>query len=166
MKVIDQSLLAQVQAQAASRPRGRANHNLHPELEDPVQRLLNAMEPGTYVRPHRHLTPPRWELFLALSGSAAVLTFDGQGRVRHRHELAPDGPERGVEIPAGAWHTVVALAPGTVLFEVKQGPYVAPSDKGFAAWAPAEGEAGAAELERWLRHAGPGERWRADDTDR
>ena len=62
-------------ATAADSPRLRANHNIHPVLEDPVQRFFNAMQPGTYVRPHRHSTPPRWELFVVLRGALALLVL-------------------------------------------------------------------------------------------
>jgi cupin fold WbuC family metalloprotein len=142
LKTVTDTLLAELVLKAQASPRRRANFNLHPELDDPVQRFLNAVEPGTYVRPHRHVTPaPKWELFVALAGRIAILVFDDAGTVTERIEVAAAGPVRAVEIPAGAWHGLVVLDPGTVLFEFKQGPYAATSDKDFAAWAPAEGEA-------------------------
>ncbi|MFP4614928.1 MAG: WbuC family cupin fold metalloprotein [Thiohalorhabdus sp.] len=153
---IDHQRVARLSDAAQGRERLRANDNLHPELADPVQRMLNALEPGTYVRPHRHDDPPKWELFLALSGAAACLTFDEAGTVTERCEIRAGGPLYGVEIPAGAWHSVAALEPATVLFEIKPGPYAPLADKDFASWAPAEGEAGAAAFEEWLRHAPAG----------
>jgi cupin fold WbuC family metalloprotein len=60
MKLLDNATLTELLATAADSPRRRANHNIHPVLEDPVQRFFNAMQPGTYVRPHRHSMPPRW----------------------------------------------------------------------------------------------------------
>ena len=68
MKLLDNATLTELLATAAASPRRRANHNIHPLLEGPVQRFFNAMQPGTYVRPHRHSTPPRWELFVVLRG--------------------------------------------------------------------------------------------------
>lgn len=159
MTRIDSAGLAELSATARGRDRLRANRNLHDDLAEPVQRMLNAFEPGTYVRPHRHADPPTWELFLALEGTAACLTFDDAGTVTERCGIGPGGPVRGLEIPAGAWHTLVALAPGTVLFELKEGPYRPLGDKDFAAWAPAEGTVEAAALEDWLRTAAAGERW-------
>ena len=38
-------------------------------------------------------------------------------------ELSPNGPVVAVNIPAGQWHTVRALESGTVIMEVKDGPY-------------------------------------------
>ncbi|MBI5017722.1 MAG: WbuC family cupin fold metalloprotein [Deltaproteobacteria bacterium] len=149
MNLVDLRMLQTLSARAASSSRGRATHNLHPCLEDPVQRFLNAMEPGTYVRPHRH-GPERWELFLALAGGAAVLCFDETGRVGERAEICARGPLLAVEVGEGSWHAVASLAPGTVLLELKPGPYVPPSDKDFADWAPAEGTSGATEFAAWL----------------
>lgn len=125
-------------AAAVAAPRRRRNLNLHDDLDDPVQRLCNALEPDTYIRPHRHREPGRWELFAALRGAASVLLLDPEGQLRERLELAAEGPCPLVEIPAGAWHTVVAQRPGTVLLEVKPGPYRPLTAKDFAAWAPPE----------------------------
>ena len=63
-----------------------------------------------------------------------------------------------IEVPAGTWHTVVVLEPGTVLFEFKQGPYAPLSDKDFARWAPAEGDPGAAAMLQRFEDAAPGRR--------
>jgi cupin fold WbuC family metalloprotein len=157
MRYLDRSGLTELSAEAAAAERLRRNRNLHAGPEDPVQRMLNAFEPGTYVRPHRHGEPPKWELFVALQGRAAVLQLDAAGTVTERAELAPGGALPGVEVPAGTWHTLVSLEAGTVLLEVKPGPFAPLADKDFAPWAPAEGEAGALELESRLRRAGPGD---------
>lgn len=156
MRAVTRTELAALSAAARDSARRRQNLNLHPALTDPVQRLLNAFEPGTYVRPHRHDAPGKWELFARLAGRAVVLGFDADGRVTDRIEL--DDARLLVEIPAGAWHTLAALEPGTVLLEVKPGPYVPLAPEGFAPWAPAEGTPQAVALERWFRVARPGER--------
>lgn len=150
--------LRRLSEMAAAAPRRRMNRNLHERPDDPVQRLLNALEPGTYVRPHRHASPPKWELFALLAGAVAVLLFDDDGTVTERVDLG--GEAVLAEIPAGRWHSLAALAPGSVVLEVKPGPYEPLSDKDFAAWAPAEGDPAAAALEAWLRTAKRGERAR------
>jgi cupin fold WbuC family metalloprotein len=159
LKTVTDTLLDELVLKAQASPRRRANFNLHPELDDPVQRFLNAVEPGTYVRPHRHVTPlPKWELFVALAGRIAILEFDDAGTVTERVEVAAAGPVRAVEIPSGAWHGLVVLEPGTVLFEFKQGPYAATSDKDFAAWAPGEGEPGCQAMRERFETARVGDR--------
>jgi len=158
MKRIETGDLQSLAGEAAASDRLRANRNLHDALDEPVQRMLNAFEPGTYVRPHRHTDPPKWELFVALAGAAACLTFDDAGTVTERREIAAEGPLVGLEIAAGTWHTLVALEPGTVLFELKEGPYRPLADRDVAAWAPAEGSATAPSMQRWLETAAVGDR--------
>lgn len=156
MKRLDQALLDQVVSAARSALRQRSNFNFHPTLDDRVQRFINAMEPQTYVCPHRHEGDHRWEMFLALAGRAVILTFSDEGEVLTRTELSASGPVRGLEIPGNTWHTLVSLESGTVLFETKEGPYHATSDKDFAPWAPREGDAHCAALREWFRQAEPG----------
>ncbi len=155
MKSLDPSLLRTLSEEAAGAPRLRKNYNLHASVADPIQRMLNAFEPRTYVRPHRH--PGKWELFVMVSGCAAVLTFDDDGQVTQRVDLDEDTGARVVEIPEGAWHTVVSFAPQTVMFEVKAGPYAPTASNDFAPWAPAEGEMTAAAFEQWFQSAAPGD---------
>lgn len=143
---------------AAAAARRRCNHNIHPQLADPVQRFFNALQPGTYVRPHRHRTPPRWEFFLLLSGQVVMLTFDDEGRVASRYELTAGGEHFGVELEPGCWHALAAVTPA-VMFEVKPGPYSAANDKDFAAWAPAEDESGSEALVNWYTMAKVGDKF-------
>jgi len=159
LKRLDSPLFDELTARARSAARGRTNENLHAGPDDPVQRFLNAIEPGSYVCPHRHTQPPKWELFVALTGAALVLTFDEHGTVLGREQVTAAGPLRGLEIPPGVWHAIAALAPGTVLLELKPGPYQATSDKDFAPWAPREGAPAAADFARWMVTACIGERF-------
>lgn len=147
---IDARLLDELSRAARQRPRLRLNHNLHEDYREPCQRLLNAVEPGTYVRPHRHLDPPRPECFVLLRGTLAVLLFAEDGGIYEIIPLAANGPCWGVDIPPGAWHSLVSLEAGTVFFETKPGPYLPLSDKDFAPWAPAEESVEAGEYLKFL----------------
>ena len=135
IKVIDRKLMEETSEKAVLSPRRRMNHNFH-ELSDGVQRMLNAIEPGSYIRPHRHLDPDKMEMFIVLKGKGAVITFDDDGQILEYFMLEAGGETLGVEIPPGVWHTVVSMEEGTVFLEVKDGPYVPSTDKDFAAWAP------------------------------
>lgn len=157
-KTISAAQLRDLGAEAAAIPRRRKNLNLHPVLEDPIQRLFNALALGTYVRPHRHDRAEGWELMLAARGAFSILTFDDTGLILERHNLSATGQLAAVEIPARAWHAVVVMAPDTVMFEVKPGPYSPVADKDFAAWAPLEGAAETAQWVAWYETAQPGER--------
>lgn len=136
LKIITNELLGELSGHAAATPRLRQNYNLHEDLGDPCQRLLNAMAPGSYIRPHRHYLAPKPELFWAVAGKLALIIFSDSGAVETVSILEPVGPVRGIEVPAGTWHTVVALEQGSIFLEVKPGPYVPLAAGDFAPWAP------------------------------
>lgn len=116
------------------------NHNFHEGPEDNPHRMLNVLLRGTYVRPHRHVTPPKSEAFLPLTGRVGIVCFDDEGAVTAQYTLDSAGPIRGIDLAPGVWHTVLALTDVSVCYEVKPGPWEPASDKDFAAWAPAEGD--------------------------
>lgn len=138
MQWITRQLFERVLEQARNSPRRRMNFNFHSNLEENPHRFLNVLVEGTYIRPHRHVDPPKPEAFLALEGQIAFFVFDDSGRVETRRVLGRDGLW-GVDIPAGLWHSMAVLTPHAVCYEVKPGPYAPLSDKEFAPWAPAEG---------------------------
>jgi cupin fold WbuC family metalloprotein len=129
------------EAIAASRasPRRRIILPFHKGPESTLHRMLNAVQPDSYIRPHRHLTPPKDEAFVVLRGALVFFAFEDDGRVRERVALAAGGDAFGVDIAAGAYHTFIATAADTVIYEAKTGPYTQASDKAFAPWAPEEG---------------------------
>jgi cupin fold WbuC family metalloprotein len=98
--------------------------------------MVNAVEPASYVRPHRHAAPARPEIFVALRGSVLIVRFSDDGLPIEGLVVSVDGPVYGAEIPGGAWHSLVALKSGTVLYEVTQGPYNLATNEEFAPWAP------------------------------
>ena len=160
MKIIDDALLDETQAKALRSPRLRMNHNFHERLDDPINRLLNAMEPGSYVRPHRHLNPPKGESFILLRGRVGVFLFDEEGKITDQVVLNPKDGMYGAEIPAGVWHAVLVLESGSVIYEVKQGPFVPLTPEDLAPWSPAaenteEAQAYMAYLEKALTSGTP-----------
>ena len=159
LKRLDQALFNNVAAEARQAPRLRRNHNLHRE-SDGVQRFLNVLQPGTYVRPHRHLREQPgtgFECFLVLQGEIGLLLLHDDGSVADTLRLQAHGPLRGIELAEGQFHTLVALTPDAVIFELKQGPYEPSRDKDFLDQFPAEGTDAAADQERNWRalFAGP-----------
>src|SRR5580658_4020567 len=156
VKLITASLFDTVADRAAESPRRRMNHNFHSGPTDNPHRFLNVLLAGTYIRPHRHLFPPKSESFLVLEGAADVLTFDEGGSITARYKLglgSEEGRVWGIDIAPGVWHTILARTDRVVCFEVKPGPWEPASDKEFAAWAPAEGDAAAAAFCKGLMEA-------------
>ena len=126
--LIDEALLQQLSEEAAQNNRLRINFNLHKDLNDPVQRLLNALEPGTIVPVHRHLNTD--ETYLLIKGKLEVYFYDENKTLIQTFHLDPLQGKYGVSIPAGQWHGLKSIEKGTVILEIKEGPYkpVDPSD--------------------------------------
>jgi cupin fold WbuC family metalloprotein len=140
---IDRALLDDVARAARDAPRRRRNRNFHADEAARCNRLLNAIEPGSYIRPHRHAHPDKDESIVVLRGRIGVLFFDPDGTVSETAILETDGAVIGVDVPHGTFHSLVALETGTVFFEAKAGPYEPLTPDEMAPWAPAEGDPGA-----------------------
>lgn len=150
VRLIDGALLAEATAEAQASPRLRKNRNFHPRDNYPAHRLLNALEPDSYVPPHRHLDPDKDETLVLLRGRMGLVTFDGRGNITGTALLAPGSQILGADIPHGTWHSVLALCTGSVFLEAKSGPYLPLTTDELAPWAPAEGQAGAAAYQATL----------------
>ncbi len=149
--LIDVALLDAASRLAAASPRLRRNHNFHAGDAHPCNRLLNAIEPGSYVRPHCHLAADKDETVLVLRGTVGVLEFDGAGQVCGSALLCAGGEAMGIDVPHGTFHSLVALAAGTVFFEAKAGPYAPLLPQERAHWAPEDGSADAPGYLDWMR---------------
>lgn len=145
MKIFSVEYLDDLSSQAQGNRRKRQHRNIHENHQDPCQRLFNAIEPESYIRPHRHSADPRDELLIAIRGVMALVTFDEQGNVtgslRFGSGKRSEDLAVGAEVPANTWHTVIALEPGCVLLEAKAGPFDPNQPKDLAPWAPDEGSA-------------------------
>lgn len=122
MKIIDDSLIDTVVEQAKASPRLRMNYNFHQSLDDKCHRLLNALEVGTEVPIHRH--PTKDESFVLLRGKIRVNLYNDAGDVTESVLLSLSDGVYGVDIPKNVWHNVECLESGSVIFEVKEGPFV------------------------------------------
>lgn len=117
---------------------------------------MNAVGEDSYIRPHRHSLDPKDECLVAIKGKFALIAFDDDGNIdRIIHFGTEKYPEcsAGVELPAGLWHTVVAMVPEAILLELKAGPFRSDAAKEPAPWAPAEGSVEAADYLERLRRA-------------
>ena len=121
MKIVDKELLDSVTEEAKVSPRLRMNYNFHEDLSDKCQRLLDALEPGTVMPIHHHKVD---EMFVILRGSLKVNTYNDDGEVIQSVVLSPSQGRFAVNIKAGEWHSVESLESGTIIMEVKEGPYI------------------------------------------
>ena len=119
---IDNILLDKLTAQAKASPRLRMNLDLRDSAQDQSQRMLNAIEPGSVVPIHRHQKTS--ETVVVLRGRVVEEYYDDLERMcTATYDLAAGGPICALNIPAGQWHTLRALDPGTVILEMKDGAY-------------------------------------------
>ncbi len=119
---ITKAILDDLTAKAKTSPRLRMNLDLRNSSEDQSQRLLNAIEPGSVLPIHRHQKTS--ETVVCLRGRLVWEYYDGQERTcTEAIELSPNGPVVGLNVPIGQWHTVRALESGSVILEIKDGPY-------------------------------------------
>ena len=119
---ITQALLDSLTSQAKASPRLRMNYDLRNSADDQSQRMLNAIEPGSPLPIHRHQKTS--ETVVCLRGRLVWEFYDELEHVcTERIELSPNGPIVALNVPKGQWHTVRALESGSVILEMKDGPY-------------------------------------------
>jgi cupin fold WbuC family metalloprotein len=141
IKVFSVECLDRLVTQAKNSPRLRQHRNIHLDYSDPCQRLFNAIEPNSYIRPHHHGI----ESLFAMRGLMALIVFNDDGAIEQFQRFGVDSSLGGINIAAGTeipldkWHTVVSLASGSILLEIKAGPFDPSMPKTFAPWAPEEG---------------------------
>ena len=120
--VINQSLLNQLTEQAKASPRLRMNYDLRNSEDDGSQRMLNAIEPGSPERIHRHQHTS--ETVVCIRGRVVEEFYDELERIcTDSIVLTPNGPNVAINIPAGQWHSIHAVESGSVVLAVKDGKY-------------------------------------------
>ena len=119
--ILTKSNLNKLTSEAKATPRLRMNYNLHETFEDSVQRMFNALEPGTEIPIARH--PYSSETLIMLKGKLRVLIYDDNKNIIEDVVIAPNTENIGYHITKGTWHKVESLESGTVCFETREGPY-------------------------------------------
>ncbi|MCC7205180.1 MAG: WbuC family cupin fold metalloprotein [Phycisphaeraceae bacterium] len=156
----DQALIAvgpewleRLTREARTAPLGRARLCLHRSTRDAIQEMVIAFRRDSLVRPHRH--PERCESVHVIRGKGVVLIFDDTGKVTRRIDLAALGQARQCEhwmyrLCEGLWHTLVPMSDDLVIHEASQGPFEQSGGGSFAPFAPEDGPALDAFIERTL----------------
>ena len=141
VQLINKDLLSDLHSKARESDRLRMNFDLRTSPADTSQRMLNALQTGTHVPIHRHLRTS--ETVICLEGCLDWVFYDelpnmDAGGPVHDGETAQDEtcfvetarirvcPREGtygIQVPKGAWHSVIPHEPSTIL-EAKDGPYI------------------------------------------
>ena len=140
VQLINKDLLADLHEKAATNERLRMNFDLRTTPEDTSQRMLNALQPGTRVPIHRHLKTSEtvvclegcldWVFYEELPNmDAGGPIHDGEMAADEtcfketaRFRVCPRDGQFGIQVPKGAWHSVIVHEPSTIL-EAKDGAY-------------------------------------------
>ena len=128
IELITQLRIDDVVKKAKVSPRLRMNYNLHSDLSDKCQRFINAMEPGTIIPIHHHHVA---EVYILLQGRLKVIIYDDTAMEVQTYILDRKDGNYGIQIPLNTWHSVEVLEEGTVIMEVKEGPYVPHEQSGI-----------------------------------
>src|SRR6266567_7600910 len=70
-------------------PKRRVRINAHPGGSDELHEMIIAIEPGSYIRPHRH--PGKSEAFHIIEGQVDIVVFTEQGDIERVVSLAAKG---------------------------------------------------------------------------
>ena len=124
---ITQAVLDNLTKEAKESPKLRMNMDLRNNVNDQSQRMIIAIVPGSAVPIHRHQKTS--ETLVCLRGKIVVEFYDDLERIcTDSIILMPNGQTIAVNIPIGQWHTAHALESGSVIMEMKDGPYEPMSD--------------------------------------
>ena len=121
-QILDEKLFDRITEEAKQSPRLRMNYNLHDSLDAKAQRLFNAVDPGSIFPVHRHTHSS--ETQFVMRGHAIVRIYNDQKEVIHSYDLNPREGRYGCHIDKYVWHDLEVLECGTMIFEVKDGPYI------------------------------------------
>ncbi len=135
------TMVGELLALSRETPRKRMIQRIHKTQDAGVHKMFNALQPGTYVTPHRHMHPEKTETILVISGSMLFVEFSEMGKLEKHTLLQPGTEIFGIDVAPHVYHTFIALKPDTLIFEVKDGPYEHDTDKDIPDWAPKEGSA-------------------------
>lgn len=134
IRMLTREDLEKIIQNSQSSPRGRAPNPLNPDEYPGPQCLINAIQPSSYVVPHRHEDE---EIWLHIQGRVVIGLFNEEGEPTEKIELAYDKTLYFVA-PGDIYHSVFAIEPDSVFFNVSQGPFNPNAPKDFAKWAPRE----------------------------
>jgi cupin fold WbuC family metalloprotein len=67
------------------------------------------------------------------------VVFNDDGTIRDHAILSQSTGILGIEFEENSYHMLTALETGSVVFEIKEGPFIPHSEDNSALWAPKEG---------------------------
>jgi cupin fold WbuC family metalloprotein len=124
-------------------PKRRARINAHPGHDDALHEMIIAIEPGSYIRPHRH--HGKSEAFHIIEGNVDIVVFSEDGAIAEIVSLGEKGGPRPFyyRMSEPHFHTLIIRSDLLIVHEITNGPF-RPEGTLYAAFAPAEDDPAAA----------------------
>ena len=124
-------------------PKRRARINAHPGHDDALHEMIIAIEPASYIRPHRH--PGKSEAFHIVEGEVDIIVFRDDGAIDEIVSLGEKGGLRPFyyRMSEARFHTLIIRSDLLIVHEITNGPF-RPEGTTYAAFAPGEDDRAAA----------------------
>jgi len=124
-------------------PKRRVRINAHPGSDDELHEMIIAIEPGSYIRPHKH--PGKSEAFHIIEGQVDIVVFSEAGEVERIVSLAAKGGRYPFyyRMSTPHFHTLIIRSDLLVVHEITNGPFL-PTGTVYAAFAPEESDTASA----------------------
>lgn len=122
----------------------RARINTHPDGEDALHEMIIAIDPSSYIRPHKH--PGKSEAFHIVEGEVDIVVFKDDGEIDQVVPLgAPDsGRSFYYRMSKSFFHTLIIRSEVLIVHEITNGPF-RPQGTIFADFAPEDSDTQRAE---------------------
>lgn len=136
---IGQSELNTLKAAVKASVKRRARINAHPDAEDALHEMIIAIDPASYIRPHKH--PGKSEAFHIIEGEVDIIVFSDEGAIERIVPLGPPGSRRPFyyRMSTPFFHTLIIRSGILIVHEITNGPF-RPEAAVFADFAPDECE--------------------------
>ncbi len=122
----------------------RARINTHPDGEDALHEMIIAIDPSSYIRPHKH--PGKSEAFHIVEGEVDIVVFKDDGEIDQVVPLGAPGSGRSFyyRMSKPFFHTLIIRSAVLIVHEITNGPF-RPQGTIFADFAPEDSDTQKAE---------------------
>lgn len=119
----NQQQIAELFKQASVSERLRSHLELHKCHNEKVQRVLIALQKGSYVEPHYHDQPHQWEMFVVMQGALELKLWSSEGEILGASIIGEGGDTSMMELQPGQIHSVECISEQALMLEIKEGPF-------------------------------------------
>ena len=135
ISAIGDSDLKTLKAAVKASAKARARINAHPDGEDALHEMIIAIDPTSYIRPHKH--PGKSESFHIIHGEVDIVVFTDDGEIDRIVRLGAPGSGRSFyyRMSTPFFHTLIIRSDLLIVHEITNGPF-RPQATVYAGFAP------------------------------